>query len=74
MLYRTTFKTPIGMPSYRVVCGKPCHLFVEIEHKAWWVIKMLNFDFTKAGEVRKPQLSELEEIRAKTYESARSYK
>ena len=35
---------------------------------------MLNYDFTEAGEERRLQLSELEEIRAEAYESARSYK
>jgi len=62
------------MTPYRVVYGKPCHLPVEIEYRAWWAIKMLNYDLNKAGEVRKLQLSELDEIRAETFESARSYK
>ena len=35
---------------------------------------MLNLDLTEAGEVRKLQLSELDEIRAEAYETARSYK
>ena len=35
---------------------------------------MLNYDLTEAGEERRLQLSELEEIRAEAYESARSYK
>ena len=54
--------------------SKPCHLPVEIEHRAWWDIKMLNFDLTEAREVRKLQLSELDEIRDEIYENARSYK
>ena len=55
--YTTAFKTPLRMLPYRVVYGKPCHLPVEIEHRAWRAIKMLNYDLNKAGEVRKLQLS-----------------
>ena len=62
------------MSPYRVVYGKPCHLPVEIEHRVWWAIKILNYDLIEAGEERRLQLSELEEIRAEAYESARSYK
>jgi len=51
-VYRTTFKTSMGISPYTVVYSKPCHLLVEIEHGAWWPINMLNYDLTEAGEER----------------------
>ncbi|XP_057807026.1 uncharacterized protein LOC131021733 [Salvia miltiorrhiza] len=56
--YRTAFKTPIG----------------EIEHKAYWAIKQINLSMSLAGEARKLQMSELEELRLEAYENAVLYK
>ena len=71
--YRTAYKTPIGMSSYRIVYGKPCHLPLELEYKAMWAIKKLNCDFQATKEKRLLQINELEELRNEAYDKARIY-
>ena len=62
------------MSPYRIVFGKPCHLPLELEYKAMWVVKKLNYDFQVTKEKRLLQMNELEELRNKAYDNAMIYK
>ncbi|RDY05550.1 Retrovirus-related Pol polyprotein from transposon 17.6, partial [Mucuna pruriens] len=72
--HRTAYQTPLGMYPYRIVFGKTCHLLVELEHKAYWVVKQCDMAYDHAGEQRKFQLHELDELRLEAYENSRIYK
>ena len=50
--YRTAYKTPLGMSPFRLIFGKSCHLPMELEYKAYWVIKKLNLYLEATGKHR----------------------
>ncbi|GJU13407.1 reverse transcriptase domain-containing protein [Tanacetum coccineum] len=72
MALRTAYKTPSGVYSIKkkLVYGKACHLPIELEHKAYWALKHTNFDVQTAGDHRKIQLNELNELRDQAYENS----
>nr|GEX76901.1 reverse transcriptase domain-containing protein [Tanacetum cinerariifolium]GEX76909.1 reverse transcriptase domain-containing protein [Tanacetum cinerariifolium] len=63
--------TPIGRTPYKLVYGKSCHLPIELEHKAYWAFKHVNFDLKTVGDHRKLQLNELN---GQEYENSLIYK
>nr|GFA10937.1 reverse transcriptase domain-containing protein [Tanacetum cinerariifolium] len=72
--FRIAYKTSIGCAPYRLVYKKACYLPLEIEHKAYWALKHTNFDLKTAGNHRKLQLNELNELRDQAYENSLIYK
>ncbi|GJS83832.1 reverse transcriptase domain-containing protein [Tanacetum coccineum] len=46
----------------------------KLEHKAYWALKHTNFDIQTAGDHRKVQLNELNELRDQAYENSLIYK
>nr|GEX69818.1 hypothetical protein [Tanacetum cinerariifolium] len=67
-------ETLIGCTSYKLVYGNSCHLQIELEHKAYWALKHVNFDLKTAGDHRKLQLNELSELHDQAYENSVIYK
>ncbi|GJX28612.1 reverse transcriptase domain-containing protein [Tanacetum coccineum] len=73
-VFRTAYKTLIGYTPYKLVYGKSCHLPIELEHREYWALKHANFDLKTAGDHRKLQLNELNELRDQAYENSLIYK
>ncbi|KAI3762510.1 hypothetical protein L1987_52940 [Smallanthus sonchifolius] len=72
--FRTAYKTPLGTTPFMIVYGKACHLPVELEHRALWALKTVNFDLTEAAMRRFFQIHELEALRDAAYERSWSIK
>nr|GEU52376.1 reverse transcriptase domain-containing protein [Tanacetum cinerariifolium] len=72
--FRTTFKAPIRSTPYKLVYGKPCHLSIELEHKAYWALKHCNFYLKSVGDHRKVQMNELNELRDQVNKKSLIYK
>nr|GEV94511.1 reverse transcriptase domain-containing protein [Tanacetum cinerariifolium] len=50
--FRTAYKTLIGCTPYKLVYEKSYHLPIELEHRAYWALKHVNFDLKTAGDHR----------------------
>nr|GEV72989.1 reverse transcriptase domain-containing protein [Tanacetum cinerariifolium] len=72
--FRTAYETPIGCTPYKLIYGKSCHLPIDLEHRAYWALKHVNFDLKTAGDHRKLQLNEFSELRDQAYENSVIYK
>jgi hypothetical protein len=53
--YRMAFKTLISTTPYQLVHERTCHLPVELEYKAFYVIKKWNMDLEADGKKQKNQ-------------------
>ncbi|XP_015161874.1 uncharacterized protein [Solanum tuberosum] len=72
--YRMIFKSPIGISPSKLVFGKACHLPVDLEQKALWALKNINWNCDVASRGRIHQLLDLDEFHLKAYESSALYK
>ncbi|GKE80202.1 reverse transcriptase domain-containing protein, partial [Tanacetum coccineum] len=72
--FRTAFNTPVRCTPYKLVNRKACHLPIELEQKAYWALKHYNFDLKTAGDHRKVQMNELNELRDQAYKNYLIYK
>ena len=61
--YRNTSKTSISTSHCQIFYGKAFHLYVTLENKVLWAVKLLNMDASLVALERKYILLELEEYR-----------
>ncbi|GJT63930.1 reverse transcriptase domain-containing protein [Tanacetum coccineum] len=48
--FRTAYKSPIGWIRTKAIYMKACHLPIELEHKAYWALKMQTLSPQQAGD------------------------
>ncbi|GJV66122.1 hypothetical protein Tco_1476950 [Tanacetum coccineum] len=84
---KTTFTCPYGTFAYRLrthaflaYAMHPArvesrdNLPIELQHRAYWALKHVNFNLKTTGDYRKLQLNELNELRDQAYENSLIYK
>lgn len=67
-------KYPLGWALYLLILGKACHLPIELEHRAYWVIKEINMDINKVRAKQLLQHSELTETNDVAYNNVKKNK
>nr|GEY61013.1 hypothetical protein [Tanacetum cinerariifolium] len=60
--FRTAFKTPIGCTPYKLAYGKSSLLPIELEHRAYWALKHVNFDLKTAERTKKLHDSKIKNL------------
>lgn len=73
-LIASSFRTLIGMPTYKLEYGKSCHLSLEPEHRVVWAVKKFNLDMGTASNHNLNETNDLDEFRVKTYKISSLYK
>ncbi|KAB2615360.1 hypothetical protein D8674_021948 [Pyrus ussuriensis x Pyrus communis] len=71
---QTLGQVKVSNRQIKLVFEKAYHLPMELEHRAYLAIKQINFDMSKAGDARKLQRNELDELQNEAYENAKIYK